>query len=46
MKLGVNSGVNFEQHPVGIKHNLGTSKVQLTHTDTFFDTFFKVGRGK
>ena len=33
MKLGVNSGVNIEQQPVGIKHNLGTSKVQLTHTD-------------
>jgi len=32
MKLGVNSDVNIEQKPVGIKHNLGVSKVQLPHT--------------
>lgn len=32
MKLGVNSSVNIEQKPVGIKHNLGVSKVQLPHT--------------
>jgi len=31
MKLGVNSDVNIEQKPVGIKHNLGTSNVQLPH---------------
>jgi len=32
MKLGVNSDVNIEPKPVGIKHNLGMSKVQLPHT--------------
>jgi len=31
-KLGVNLDVNIEQKSVGIKHNLGTSKVQLPHT--------------
>ena len=30
MKLGVNSDVNIEQKPVGIKHNLGTSKPKLS----------------
>lgn len=30
MKSGVNSDVNIEQKPVGIKHNLGTSKLQLS----------------
>ena len=33
MKLGVNLDENIEQKSVGIKHNLGTSKVQLPHTD-------------
>jgi len=32
MKLGVNSDINLEQKPVGIKHNLGMSKVQWPHT--------------
>ena len=32
MKLGVNSDVNVESGPVGIKHNLGKSKVSLPHT--------------
>jgi len=33
MKLDVNLDVNIEKKVVGIKHNLGTSKVQLPHTD-------------
>lgn len=33
MKLGVNSDENIEQTPARIKHNLGTSKVQLPHAD-------------
>ena len=32
MKLGVNSDVNVKSGPVGIKHNLGKSKVNLPHT--------------
>jgi len=32
MKLGVNLDVNIEQKSVGIKHNSGTSKVELPHT--------------
>jgi len=32
MKLGVNLDVNIEQKSVGIKHNLGTGKVELPHT--------------
>ena len=32
MKLGVNLDVNIEKKSVGIKHNLGTSKVELPHT--------------
>ena len=32
MKLGVNSDVNSKSVPVGIKHNLGKSKVSLPHT--------------
>jgi len=32
MAPGVNSDVNIQQQPVGIKHNLGKSKVQLPHT--------------
>lgn len=32
MKLGVNSDVNILTKPVGIKHNLGKSKVKLPHT--------------
>ena len=31
MKLGVNLDVNIDQKSVGIKHNLGTSKVELPH---------------
>ena len=31
MKLGVNSDVNVPSIPVGIKHNLGKSKVLLPH---------------
>ena len=31
MKLGVNSDVNILTKPVGIKHNLGKSKVKLPH---------------
>lgn len=31
MKLGVNSEINTVIKPVGIKHNLGTSKVKLPH---------------
>ena len=32
MKLGVNTDVNSKSAPVGIKHNLGKSKVSLPHT--------------
>ena len=32
MKLGVNTDVNSKSVPVGIKHNLGKSKVSLPHT--------------
>ena len=32
MKLGVNTDVNLKTVPVGIKHNLGKSKVLLPHT--------------
>ena len=32
MKLGVNTDVNSKSAPVGIKHNLGKSKVLLPHT--------------
>ena len=32
MKLGVNTDVNSKSVPVGIKHNLGKSKVLLPHT--------------
>ena len=32
MKLGVNTDVNSKSKPVGIKHNLGKSKVLLPHT--------------
>ena len=32
MKLGVNTDVNLKSVPVGIKHNLGKSKVSLPHT--------------
>ena len=32
MKLGVNTDVNSKSRPVGIKHNLGKSKVSLPHT--------------
>ena len=32
MKLGVNTDVNSKTVPVGIKHNLGKSKVLLPHT--------------
>ena len=32
MKLGVNSDVNSKSKPVGIKHNLGKSKLSLPHT--------------
>ena len=32
MKLGVNGDVNTDQKSVGIKRNLGTSKVDLPHT--------------
>ena len=32
MKLGVNLDVNLKTVPVGIKHNLGKSKVSLPHT--------------
>jgi len=32
MKLGVNLDLNIEQKSVGIKYNLGTSKVELPHT--------------
>ena len=32
MKLGVNTDVNSKSVPVGIKHNLGESKVLLPHT--------------
>ena len=32
MRLGVNSDVNSKSGPVGIKHNLGKSKVLLPHT--------------
>ena len=32
MRLGVNSDVNVPSIPVGIKHNLGKSKVLLPHT--------------
>ena len=32
MKLGVNLDVNSKSKPVGIKHNLGKSKVSLPHT--------------
>ena len=31
MKFGVNSNVNLETKPVGITHNLGSSKVKLPH---------------
>ena len=31
MKLGVNTDVNVKSGPVGIKHNLGKSKVSLPH---------------
>ena len=32
MKLGVNTDVNSKSVPVGVKHNLGKSKVSLPHT--------------
>ena len=32
MKLGVNTDVNSKSVPVGMKHNLGKSKVLLPHT--------------
>ena len=32
MKLGVNTDVNLKTVPVGVKHNLGKSKVLLPHT--------------
>ena len=32
MKLGVNTDVNSKSVPVGVKHNLGKSKVLLPHT--------------
>ena len=32
MKLGVNTDVNSKSVPVGVKHNLGESKVLLPHT--------------
>ena len=33
IKLGVNLDINIQTKPVRIKHNLGTSKVELPHTD-------------